>query len=254
MTTINSQEDFLNALAQNPQWRAAVRAQILGEELLQLPAAFQQFVATVSDFIREQKESNARQREFNDQQREINARVAQHLDSLEAGQGRMEQRLDSLEAGQERVERNLATLGGQVAVLSGSNFERVADRELRSILRYDMNLADPRALHRYNQEGSSPLEDMLYQAFTEGRIQRGELRDILRADMVYACGQDDQTIYLLAEASVTPQQRDFDRARRRSDLLSQAIGETVQALVVAMQELPVDTDINTRNVTFILVV
>ena len=40
MTTMNSQEDFLRALSENPQWKAAVRAQILGEELLQLPARF----------------------------------------------------------------------------------------------------------------------------------------------------------------------------------------------------------------------
>ena len=44
MTTINSQEDFLRALSENPEWRAAVRAQILGDELLQLPAKFDAFV------------------------------------------------------------------------------------------------------------------------------------------------------------------------------------------------------------------
>ena len=40
MTTINSQEDFLRALVENPQWKEAVRAQLLGEDLLQLPAKF----------------------------------------------------------------------------------------------------------------------------------------------------------------------------------------------------------------------
>ena len=44
MTTINSQDDFLEALRNNPQWRDAVRAQILGEELLQLPVKFDAFV------------------------------------------------------------------------------------------------------------------------------------------------------------------------------------------------------------------
>ena len=36
ITTINNQDDFLEALRNNPQWRDAVRAQILGEDLLQL--------------------------------------------------------------------------------------------------------------------------------------------------------------------------------------------------------------------------
>ena len=44
MTTINSQDDFLEALRNNPQWRDAVRTQILSENLLQLPVKFDAFV------------------------------------------------------------------------------------------------------------------------------------------------------------------------------------------------------------------
>ena len=44
VTTINSLDDFLRALDANPSWREAVRARILGEELLQLPVKFEAFV------------------------------------------------------------------------------------------------------------------------------------------------------------------------------------------------------------------
>ena len=44
MTTINNQDDFLEALRNNPLWRDAVRAQILSEDLLQLPVKFDAFV------------------------------------------------------------------------------------------------------------------------------------------------------------------------------------------------------------------
>ena len=44
MTTINKEDDFLEALRNNPQWRDAVRTQILGEDLLQLPVKFDAFV------------------------------------------------------------------------------------------------------------------------------------------------------------------------------------------------------------------
>ena len=60
MTTINSQEDFLRTLAENPQWREAVRAQLLGEDLLQLPARFDKFVERIDAFIKEQKRVNDR--------------------------------------------------------------------------------------------------------------------------------------------------------------------------------------------------
>ena len=43
MTTINSVDDFLRALDANPSWREAVRARILGEELLKLPVKFETF-------------------------------------------------------------------------------------------------------------------------------------------------------------------------------------------------------------------
>ena len=43
MTTINTLDDFLEALDANPSWREAVRSRILGEELLQLPVRFSAF-------------------------------------------------------------------------------------------------------------------------------------------------------------------------------------------------------------------
>ena len=49
MTTINSQEDFLRALDENPQWLEAVRSRILGDELKQLPARFDAFVERTED-------------------------------------------------------------------------------------------------------------------------------------------------------------------------------------------------------------
>ena len=44
MTTISNQDDFLQALRDNPQWRDAVRKEILSEELTQLPVKFDAFV------------------------------------------------------------------------------------------------------------------------------------------------------------------------------------------------------------------
>ena len=43
MTTINTLDDFLEALDANPSWREAVRSRILGEELLLLPVRFSAF-------------------------------------------------------------------------------------------------------------------------------------------------------------------------------------------------------------------
>jgi hypothetical protein len=64
MTTINSQEDLLRALRENPEWKEGVRALIPGEESLQLPTQFKAFV---------------------DEQRQVNNRVESDISDLKAG-------------------------------------------------------------------------------------------------------------------------------------------------------------------------
>ena len=54
MTTINNQDDFLEALRNNPAWREAVWTLILGGELLRLPVRFDAFVQEFDAFAREQ--------------------------------------------------------------------------------------------------------------------------------------------------------------------------------------------------------
>ena len=69
MAMINTEADFLRALREHPEWKASVRAQILGEELLQLPVQFQAFVQQQQQFNDRMQEFVEQQREFNDQQR-----------------------------------------------------------------------------------------------------------------------------------------------------------------------------------------
>lgn len=66
MTSFNSREDFLRALEENPQWKEAVRALILSEELLQLPVQFRVFVGRVTSFIDQMEAFISDQRQFNE--------------------------------------------------------------------------------------------------------------------------------------------------------------------------------------------
>ena len=76
MAMINTEADFLRALSEHPEWKASVRAQILGEELLQLPVQFQAFV-------QQQQQFNDRMQEFVEQQREFNDRFEARMDRIE---------------------------------------------------------------------------------------------------------------------------------------------------------------------------
>ena len=80
MTTINNQDDFLKALRNNPQWRDAVRAQILGEDLLQLPVKF-------DAFVEEQKAQNEKFDAFVEEHRTTHINIDARLDRIEADTG-----------------------------------------------------------------------------------------------------------------------------------------------------------------------
>ena len=80
MTTINSLDDFLQALDANPSWREAVRARILGDELLQLPVRFE-------SFVQEQKAFNQEQKDFIQEQKTWNTNVETRLNRIEGDMG-----------------------------------------------------------------------------------------------------------------------------------------------------------------------
>ena len=66
-TTLSQTERarFLQALQDDPEFRNAVRSQLLSDELLELPERFAQFATYVNSFIEEQEAFNADQRAFN---------------------------------------------------------------------------------------------------------------------------------------------------------------------------------------------
>ena len=132
MTIINTQEDFLRALTENPQWREAVRALILGEEMMRLPVKFDTFVETefypfakrVDHFIGEQIQFNAEQRQFNEEQRQINAEQRQfneRVDHFIAEQRQINEEQRQINA---RTDYNIKRLTDDVGTLERLGHQR----------------------------------------------------------------------------------------------------------------------------------
>ncbi len=199
MTTINSQEDFLRALSENPEWRAAVRAQILGEELLQLPAKFNTFVERMDGFIDEQKQSNAEMRLFNAGQRELNER---HIDRLD------------------RITNDSAQFKGWLA--------RLAATESAPGIALDMGMEYVGTLTR------AELARLSHNA-SGGEIPTSELRSFRDADVVIEAELDGSTHYIAVEASYTADRRDTDRALRNASFLTRFTGTPAHAAVVSVR-------------------
>ena len=88
VTKINNAADILRALSENPEWKAAVRAQILGEELLQLPSQFQAFVAEQHQFNGQMRESAQKQEQFNERITIRMDRIGDDISDVKGGHAR----------------------------------------------------------------------------------------------------------------------------------------------------------------------
>lgn len=204
MTTINSQEDFLRALSENPEWREAVRAQILGEDLMQLPARFDAFVEQMTEFVAEMKG-------FVAEQKEINARLAARLDSLDGRTYSLEQNLDRLTV--------------DVAWLKGNAVREMAERDA-AVIALEMGLEYVRTITR----------EELYRmalAAAKGEPLSSALRSFRQADLVIEATDGTEAHFIAVEASFVGGAYDVLRAIRSAEMLTEFTGVPARAAIAS---------------------
>ena len=205
MTTINSLDDFLQALDDNPAWRDAVRARILGEELLQLPTRFEalmermeRFAGQVAGFVEEQKQ-------FND-------RVDNFMLLTNTRMGRIESDIS-------------VTKGGHVRTMLIDLLPDLAET-------LEFNLIRP-----------VPREELARMARTISDATPDDPRSFRRADLVVQVAKGQDSSYLTVEASGTASQRDSDRAVRNARLLTEASGVPAIPVIASVRNTREVTDL-----------
>ena len=230
MTTINTQEDFLRALSENPEWRAAVRVHILDDDQLQLPAKFDAFVEKVDAFIEEQKHFNARIEGFIEEQKQFNSEMRTFVNEMKlfnAGQRDLN----------ERLVRNLDRITHDIGQLRGW-FARLNAADLAPVIAYEMGMRMVRTLERIE------LMNMAHDAVRDG-TPRNSLRSFINADVIIEATQEDgATCYIAVEASYTADHRDADRALRNAEYMTRFTGLPARPCIVSVRndrELAPDT-------------
>jgi len=195
MTTINSQEDFLRALRENPEWREAVRALILGEEMLNLPAALQKLAETVDRFVArqelfndEQRQFNSEQRLFNDEQRQFNSNALNRFDRMEG---------DISYWKRDYSERRVLDRSEAIPLGLGLKFVRIV-----------------------------PFRELTEMALgaAKGEALTADLKSFMDADLVIMADDKGETKYLAVEISYTAAPRDTRRAMRNARVLTEQTG------------------------------
>ena len=231
MTTINSLDEFLQALDDNPAWRDAVRARILGNELLQLPAPFNAFMEQqtmfnerVTIFMEHQQEFNERVTIFMERQQEFNERVTVFMERQQEFNERVTVFMERTEARMIRIESDISvTKGGHVRTLLGDLLPDLAET-----LGFDLI-------------GPMPRQEIIQTARRISNATPRELSSFRQADLVVQVARGQETTHLAIEASWTADQRDSDRAVRNARFLAEATGLPAIPVIASVR--------NTREVT-----
>ena len=204
MTTPNAAEEFMRSLDQHPEIEQELRRRLLTQELLDLPNTVGKLATAISEM------------------REIFDR---RLTSLESQQSENTEQLNS-------IQQTLNTLDGRVANITGSDYERRATRRVPSLLSRYLRLSRIQVLHSPLQETAPFLVGMINNALTAHDITDSEADD-LEADIIVSANNaaGDRT-YLVAEASITIDDTNIDRAHRRAQILQSFAGRPVIPAVI----------------------
>lgn len=235
MAIINTQEDFLRALSENPEWREAVRAQLLGEDQLLLPAKFDAFVERIDAFIEEQKRFNSMVAGFIEEQKQFNAEMRGFVEEQKRFNAEMRTFVNEMKlfnAGQrdfnERLDRNLDRITHDVGQLRGW-FARLNAADFAPVIAYEMGMRMVRTMERIE------LINMAHDAVRDG-TPRDSLKSFVNADVIIEATQaDGDTCYIAVEASYTADHRDADRALRNAEFLTQFTGIPAYPAIVSVR-------------------
>ena len=245
MATINTIEDLLRLLDENPEWLEALRARLLTRELLELPqtvanltaevaalsekvAALSAEVAALSAEVRAfTAATNARFDRVDARFDRVDAcfdRVETRLDGVDARFDRVDARFDRVETRLDRVESGIQSLRNDMGPLKAGHARSAAERNAAAI-------ADDLGLRLTGVLTQSDLYALTDHADTSG-IPKNTLRSFNRADLVIeATDAQGETCYVAVEISFTANGRDTERAVRNAELLARFTGKVAHAVV-----------------------
>ena len=226
--TVNDLRDLLEILRTMPEWKEALRRELLSDELLALPGLVRKLMAAV-------EEMNRRLTRVEQDIAEMNrrlTRVEQDVEVLKADVGVLKADVEVLKADVEVLKADVGVLKTDVATLKGDSLERKYRERpfvyFRRIVRKSKVLTD------------SEIEELLSQAQASGALSEADVDEISRLDVI-VCGRritDDSVAYLAVEVSAKIDDYDVERAVRRAKLLEKIPGVVAIPVVAGEQLAP----------------
>ena len=224
-TTINDIADLARILREQPEWADTIRGILLGQELIELPNRFAEFVdLTQQNFqlLREQQKADMA---------EVKADIAE-LKTVVFG---LENRVSSLETEVSGLNVRVTRLEGKMDNALGSNYQNKVAWNMHSILGQHLDLTRVKVLRGYQNDPDADFMERLYQAEEQGIITHQQSNDLLLVDIICIGrrrANRDEELALAIETSVTIGDNDVVRAARRSEILAAILKLPAQAAVV----------------------
>ena len=196
---VRSLQDILTALERHPEWRTALRQQLLGEELLELPAVFAKFASETT----------------------------RRLDLLTQELAATNKRLDVLATDVDTLKNDVRTLRNDMGVVKGAHAETRARTDIE-LIAAELDLEYRRIV---------PRVELWRIARNKGvDLQDDDIKSFLASDvMAEAVEPDGTTTYLAVEASYTGDLHDARRARSHAALMQRLTKKPCRAVVASKQ-------------------
>ena len=254
MSAISTTTDFLRLLREDPEFRAQVRQELQIQELMELPEKFaalasqtqQEFSEIKSRLTRLEAIIAAQQTAITELQdavtklqdaiTELQAAVAKLQETVAKQQTAITELQDAVTKLQETVDRHedlLTRMDGRLGRLEGAEYERRVSRTFIGVLSRALGgLRHGRLMHS-SAYGTIPEFSQLMEASADDdKISHSQWYEILLTDAVVRGVKDGETIYAVAEISLTVHQDDIDRAAERAAIIQQATGAATYPIVI----------------------
>ena len=261
MSAISTTTDFLRLLREDPEFRAQVRQELQIQELMELPEKFaalssqtqQEFSEIKSRLTRLEAIIAAQQTaitELQDAVTKLQAAITELQDAvtklqaaiteLQAGVAKLQETVAAQQTVitelQETVDRHevlLTRMDGRLGRLEGAEYERRVSRTFIGVLSRALGgLRHGRLMHSSAYGTIPEFSELMETATDDDKISHSQWYEILLTDAVVRGVKDGETIYAVAEISLTVHQDDIDRAAERAAIIQQATGAATYPIVI----------------------
>ncbi len=263
MVTINTTDDLLRLLEENPEFREAVRQVILTQELTSLPAVFGSFAAEMRDFQSETKDFQSEMRDFQSEMREFQSETKDFQSEMRGFQSEMrgfqsemrgfqsemrdfqsEMREFQSETKdfqsemcdfQSEMRAELKTHTNDIGVLKGLGLESKLYNRGSAYIATLMNVYDiTRIRVAERDENSAEFNGQLRDALESGSITMDDYNRVLRTDMIMTARAPGATapIYIVVEASYTVHRSDIRKVMQTKSVLDKVFPDAESSTAI----------------------